>query len=129
MANSKLVLVTGVTGQQGGAVARALIAKGHRVRGMTRNVESDAARAVAALGVDLVVGDFRDSDSLAAAVAGVDTVFAMGTPFEAGEDGEVAQGVALVDAASDAEIDHFVYTSGPVESGNAAANRAYIESR
>ena len=54
MANSKLVLVTGVTGKQGGAVARALIAKGHRVRGMTRNVESDAARAVAALGVDLV---------------------------------------------------------------------------
>ena len=53
---------------------------------MTRNVESDAARAVAALGVDLVVGDFRDSDSLTAAVAGVATVFAMGTPFEAGED-------------------------------------------
>ena len=81
MANSKLALVTGVTGKQGGAVARALIAKGHRVRGMTRNVESDAARAVAALGVDLVAGDFRDADSLAAAVADVDTVFAMGTPF------------------------------------------------
>jgi uncharacterized protein YbjT (DUF2867 family) len=81
MANSKLALVTGVTGKQGGAVARALIAKGHRVRGMTRNVESDAARAVAALGVDLVAGDFRDSDSLAAAVAGVDTVFAMGTGY------------------------------------------------
>ena len=48
---------------------------------MTRNVESDAARAVAALGVDLVAGDFRDSDSLAAAVAGVDTVFAMGTGY------------------------------------------------
>ena len=111
MANSKLVLVTGVTGKQGGAVARALIAKGHRVRGMTRNIDSDAAQAVAALGVDLVVGDFRDSDSLAAAVAGVDTVFAMGTPFEAGEDAEVAQGVAIVDAAVGAGIDHFVYTS------------------
>ena len=111
MANSKLVLVTGVTGQQGGAVARVLIAKGHRVRGMTRNVESDAARAVAALGADLVAGDFRDSNSLAAAVAGVDTVFAMGTPFEAGEDAEIAQGIALVDAAVAAEIDHFVYSS------------------
>jgi uncharacterized protein YbjT (DUF2867 family) len=111
MPNSKLVLVTGVTGQQGGAVGRALITKGHRVRGMTRNIESDAARAVSALGIDLVVGDFGDSDSLAAAVAGVDTVFAMGTPFEAGEAAEVAQGVAIVDAAVDAQVDHFVYTS------------------
>jgi len=111
MANSKLVLVTGVTGQQGGAVARALITKGHRVRGLTRNVESDAAQAVSALGVDLVAGDFGDADSLAAAVAGVDTVFAMGTPFEAGEAAEVAQGIAIVDAAVGADIDHFVYTS------------------
>jgi len=58
-----------------------------------------------------VVGDFGDADSLAAAVAGVDTVFAMGTPFEAGEAAEVAQGIAIVDAAVGADIDHFVYTS------------------
>ena len=58
-----------------------------------------------------MAGDFGDADSLAAAVAGVDTVFAMGTPFEAGEAAEVAQGVAIVDAAVGADIDHFVYTS------------------
>ena len=69
MANSKLVLVAGVTGQQGGAVARSLIEKGHRVRGLTRNVDGAAAQAVAALGVELVKGDFGDPASLAAAVA------------------------------------------------------------
>ena len=111
MANSKLVLVTGVTGQQGGAVARSLIEKGHRVRGMTRNVAGAAAQAAAGLGVDLVAGDFGDPGSLAAATAGVDTVFAMGTPFEAGEAAEVAQGIELVDAAVAAGVDHFVYSS------------------
>ena len=111
MANSKLVLVTGVTGKQGGAVARSLIQKGHRVRGMTRNVTSAGAQAVAALGVDLLAGDFTDPDSLAVATAGVDTVFAMGTPFEAGESAEVAQGIAVVDAALGAGVDHFVYSS------------------
>ena len=84
MSNSKLVLVTGVTGKQGGAVARALLEKGHRVRGMTRNVDGAAAKAVAALGVDLVTGDFGAPDSLSTATTGVDTVFAMSTPFEIG---------------------------------------------
>lgn len=111
MSNSKLVLVTGVTGKQGGAVARALLEKGHRVRGLTRNVDGAAAQAVAALGVDLVTGDFGAPDSLSTATTGVDTVFAMSTPFEAGEAAEVAQGKAIVDAAVAAGVDHFVYTS------------------
>ncbi len=111
MSDNKLVLVTGATGKQGGAVARALLDRGHRVRGMTRNVDSQAAHAVTALGAEMVAGDFADSDSLVAAVSGVDTVFAMSTPFEAGIEAEVAQGIALIDAAVTAGVEHFVYTS------------------
>ena len=48
-----LVLVTGVTGKQGGAVAREMVAKGVRVRGMTRHPESDAAGAMQRLGVGI----------------------------------------------------------------------------
>lgn len=111
MSDNKLVLVTGATGKQGGAVARALLDHGHRVRGMTRDVDSEAARALTALGAEMVAGDFADSDSLVTAATGVDAVFAMSTPFEAGIETEVAQGVALIDAAVAAGVDHFVYTS------------------
>ena len=47
MANERTVLITGATGKQGGATARALAGKGFKLRAMTRNPESDAAKAVA----------------------------------------------------------------------------------
>ena len=42
------ILVTGATGNQGGAVARELLASGYRVKAMTRNPTSEAAQALAA---------------------------------------------------------------------------------
>lgn len=111
MSNDRTVLVTGATGQQGGAVARALLAAGFHVRGMTRNVESDNARALTDAGAEMVTGSFTDEDSMSSALAGVDAVFAMSTPFEGGVDAETEQGRALVDAAADAGVDHFVYSS------------------
>ncbi len=111
MTDSRRILVTGATGQQGGSVARRLLERGLRVRGMTRNVEGDAAKALTGLGAEMVSAEFTDSGSLSTALAGVDAVFAMTTPFEAGVEAETAQGVALVDAAADAGVDHFVYSS------------------
>ena len=106
---STLILVTGATGKQGGAVTRALLARGHRVRALTRNPDAPAAAALALLGVELSTGSFEDAASLERAVAGVDAVFAMSTPFEAGTDVEVRQGKAIATAARD--VSHLVYTS------------------
>ncbi|WP_292645110.1 NmrA family NAD(P)-binding protein, partial [Mesorhizobium sp.] len=50
MTTKRRVLVTGVTGQQGGAVARALLSSGHRVKALTRRPDSDAARQLASAG-------------------------------------------------------------------------------
>lgn len=111
MSSSQHVLVTGATGKQGGAVARALLAHGHRVRGMTRDPSSDPAHALGAFGAEMVRGDFTDAESLVSNATGVDAVFAVSTPFEAGVSAEVAQGMALVDAAVQAGVGHFVYTS------------------
>ena len=44
MSDKRSVLITGATGQQGGAVAHALMSKGHRVKALTRKPDSDAAR-------------------------------------------------------------------------------------
>ena len=74
---SDVILVTGATGQQGGATARELLAAGHKVRAMTRKPDGDAAKELAANGEEVVRGDFDDVASLQAALAGVWGVFAM----------------------------------------------------
>jgi uncharacterized protein YbjT (DUF2867 family) len=105
------VLVTGATGKQGGHLVRELLARGHSVRAMTRNPESSAAAALAERGVTVVAGDFDDQESLERAVRGVDTVFAMSTPFEGGEKKETREGINIVRAAASVGVKHLVYTS------------------
>ena len=84
MSQSKHVLVTGATGNQGGACVEALLTHGHQVRALTRNSASPAAKRLPERGVEIAVGDFTDRDSLVRAVRGVDAVYAMSTPYEQG---------------------------------------------
>ena len=83
MANDPTILVTGVTGHQGGAVARALLGRGFRLRGLTRDPESDHAAALARDGIEIVKGDLNDDAALRAVLAGVWGVFGVQTPLEA----------------------------------------------
>jgi uncharacterized protein YbjT (DUF2867 family) len=72
MSQPKLVLVTGATGKQGGAVVEALLIRGHQVRALTRNSASSAANRLREQGVEIAVGDFTDHDSLVRAARGVE---------------------------------------------------------
>src|SRR5258706_3791891 len=118
MSQQKLVLVTGATGKQGGAVVEALLTRGHQVRALTRNPASQAANRLREQGVEIAVGDFADHDSLVRAARGVDAVYAMSTPYEQGAEKETAQGITITDAAKAAGVAHFIYSSV------ASANRA-----
>ncbi|MBB4193373.1 uncharacterized protein YbjT (DUF2867 family) [Rhizobium aethiopicum] len=111
MSKERSVLVTGATGQQGGAVARALVARGHRVRAICRRPESDSARRLAAAGVEVVAGDLDDAWSVTQAASGVDTMFLMGNSYEAGTDAETRQGITAANAAKAAGIGHLIYSS------------------
>jgi uncharacterized protein YbjT (DUF2867 family) len=111
MSSKLTVLVSGATGQQGGALARVLLDKGHHVRAMTRNTESEKAIALAGAGAEIVQADLTDPAALAEAAKGVDTIFAMSTPFEAGMATETSQGLNMIEAAKRAGVKHLVYTS------------------
>jgi uncharacterized protein YbjT (DUF2867 family) len=105
------VLVTGATGKQGGHLVGELLARGHSVRALTRKPESPAATALAERGVTIVAGDFEDQGSLERAARGVDTVFAMSTPFGTSEQTETREGINIVRAAATAGVSHLVYSS------------------
>ncbi|WP_433126943.1 NmrA/HSCARG family protein [Micromonospora sp. CA-240977] len=105
------VAVTGATGAQGGATARALLTAGHRVRALTRQPTSPAADTLRGLGAEVRHADFDDRASLDAALAGADSLFAVTTPFGTDLATEVRHGRALVDAAAVAGLGHIVLTT------------------
>jgi uncharacterized protein YbjT (DUF2867 family) len=113
--DSSPVLVTGATGKQGGATARALLTAGVPVRALVRDPATDRARAVQALGAELVTGDLRDRDSVIRAAEGTRAVFSVQMPGMTAEgfdfEGEVAQGVHLIEGAKAAGVPQFVHTS------------------
>ena len=121
------VLVLGATGGQGGAVAAALIQAGRPVRAMVRDPQSASARKLGAAGAQLVAGDFTDSGALAAAMRGAAAAFALTTPFESGPAAELAQGDAIIAAATAAGLPHLVFSS--VAGATARAGIPHFESK
>jgi uncharacterized protein YbjT (DUF2867 family) len=111
MSNPSTILVTGATGQQGGALARLLLAKGWQVRALTRKADSPAAIELHSRGAELAIGDFEDRASLEHAMQGVDAVYLMATPFGGGIGAEIRQGTTAADVARDAGVRHLVYSS------------------
>ncbi|MFC3995827.1 NmrA family NAD(P)-binding protein [Nocardiopsis sediminis] len=109
------VLVTGATGRQGGATARALLAAGVPVRALVRDPATARARAVEALGAELVTGDLHDRESVVRAAEGARSVFSVQMPEPTPDgfdfDGEVAQGINLIEGARAAGVPQFVHTS------------------
>jgi uncharacterized protein YbjT (DUF2867 family) len=111
MTNDRTILIAGVTGHQGGAVARALHGSGFRLRGLTRKPDGEQAVALARHGVEIVKGDLDDEATLRNALTGAWGVFGVQNTWEAGVEREEAQGKRLATLAREAGVEHYVYTS------------------
>jgi uncharacterized protein YbjT (DUF2867 family) len=109
----RTVLVTGATGQQGGAIARLLNKRGHTVSALTRNPDSAASAALRNLGIEIIKGNFDDADSVENAARGTDAAFIMATPFKDGGnvERETNEAIKAIGAVQKAEVKHLVYSS------------------
>ena len=104
----KLIAVTGATGQQGGGVVRALQATGQfKVRALTRNPGKHRE-----LAEEVVAADLGRPETLKAAVEGAHGVFLVTNFWEQGTD-ELKQATAVVRAAKDAGVKHFIWSTLP----------------
>lgn len=123
------VLVAGATGQQGGAVARHLLGDGWEVRALVRDPNKEAAQALLKQGAELVHGDLYDRASLDRALKGMYGVFSIQNYWlpDVGYEGEVKQGKLLADAAKEAEVQHFVYSS--VGAAHRGMGQSHFESK
>ena len=112
MTGVESVLVTGATGNQGGAVAEHLLASetGFEVYGLTRDATGDRARELEERGVEMVEGDLNDLETLRPAVSGVDGVFAVTNFWTEGYDRQVRQGKNIAEAAKAEGVEQFVFS-------------------
>jgi len=108
---NQVILVTGATGHQGGAVLRQLRERGFAARAMTRDPNQPKVRGLAGHGVEVVQGNFDDAASLRRALDGAYGAFSVQDVRGAGVEGEIRQGMEFADAAKRSDIRHFVYTS------------------
>ena len=115
MPNEKVIAIVGATGAQGGGLARAILddpGGGFRVRALTRNPESDAARALKQQGADVVQADLDDAESLKRAFDGAHGAFAVTNFWEHfSAEKEKAQARNIAEAAAAAGVKHVVWST------------------
>jgi uncharacterized protein YbjT (DUF2867 family) len=115
MRTQPVLAVLGATGAQGGGLVRAALedpAQTFRVRAITRHPDSPAALALGAMGASIVAGDVDQGETLRAALAGADALFAV-TDFwsHRSPEREILQAANIADAACRAGISHVVWST------------------
>jgi uncharacterized protein YbjT (DUF2867 family) len=115
MPNKKIIAVFGATGAQGGGLARAILndpESEFAVRAITRDVNSDKAKALAQHGAEVVAADIDDHDSLRKALEGAYGAYFV-TFFWAhfSPEKELAEAKAFAETAKEAGLEHVIWST------------------
>ncbi len=115
MSDKKVIAVVGATGAQGGGLARAILADpggGFALRAVTRNPDSDSAKALAAAGGEVVQADVDDEASVARAFEGAHGAYCLTNFWEHfSADKEIEQAANMARAAGQAGIQHAIWST------------------
>ena len=115
MADKKIIAVVGATGSQGGGVARAILndkSSPFAARALTRDVNSDKARALAAAGAEVVAADLDDPGSLKRAFAGAHGVYCVTFFWDHfSPEKELAGARSMAEAAKVTGVQHAIWST------------------
>jgi uncharacterized protein YbjT (DUF2867 family) len=115
MAEKKVIAVVGATGAQGGGLVRAILndkSGGFTVRAITRDVQSDKAKGLAAMGAEVVAANLDNPESLTKAFAGAYGSFCVTNFWEHfSPEKELAQAKGQAQAAKDAGVQHVIWST------------------
>ncbi|ETS74814.1 hypothetical protein PFICI_13298 [Pestalotiopsis fici W106-1] len=117
MSGKKIITVFGATGNQGGGVVDTFLndpklKNDWAVRGITRDVNKESSKKLAAQGVEVVTADINDKASIVKAISGSYAVFAVTNYWEHLDmELEIRQGKNIADAAKEADIKLLIWSS------------------
>jgi hypothetical protein len=123
MARSLNILILGGAGAQNSYVAQELAKEGHKVRILSRDVEKEEPKKLAALpGIEVVKGDTYDEEVLNSAFKGIESVFVNTNGFAIGEKSEIYWSIRIYEIALWAGVKHFIYITLPYVSKKSGFN-------
>ena len=115
MTQKKIITVFGATGAQGGGVVRAILRDTNSefaVRAVTRDPGTDKAKALAAMGAEVVAGDVDDPESLKRVLNGAYGAYFVTFFWDHfSPEKEMAEVKHLADAAREAGLKHVIWST------------------
>jgi len=115
MTDKKVIAVLGATGAQGGGLVRAILKdteSDFSVRALTRNPDSDKAKALSEMGADVVAADIDDYESLKNALSGTYGLYAVTNFWEHfSPEKETAQAASIAKAAKETNVQHVIWST------------------